>query len=61
MAKPSSRKRAASAPTPEGTYVNVDERRARGKALREAVPRVTHGGWKAQRVVPTRRVAEPVQ
>ncbi len=25
----------------------AEERRARGKALREAVPREAHGGWKA--------------
>ncbi len=49
MAKPSSRKRAASAPSLEGTYVSADERRAQGKALRDAVPRASHAGWKAKK------------
>jgi uncharacterized protein (DUF2252 family) len=31
---------------PEGSYLAADERRARGKALRDAVPRVSHAGWK---------------
>ena len=28
-------------------YLSADERRAAGKALRDATPRVAHGGWKA--------------
>ncbi|MGZ5903142.1 MAG: DUF2252 family protein, partial [Reyranella sp.] len=32
---------------PEPQYVPADERRAQGKALREAVPREAHGRWKA--------------
>ena len=27
-------------------YLSADERRAEGKALRDAVPRTSHGGWK---------------
>ena len=46
MAKSDAGKRAANEPRAESTYVNVEERRARGKALRDAVPRVTHAGWK---------------
>src|SRR5208283_3606886 len=29
-----------------GGYVSADERRAEGKALRDATPRAAHGGWK---------------
>ncbi len=29
-----------------GGYISADERRAEGKALRDATPRVAHGGWK---------------
>ena len=35
--------------TPAGSpagYVSADERRAAGKALRDATPRAAHGGWK---------------
>src|SRR5580658_9213477 len=35
---------ASSAPA---TYVSADERRAAGKALRDATPRAAHGGWKS--------------
>jgi uncharacterized protein (DUF2252 family) len=31
----------------DGAYLSADERRAAGKALRDAVPRQSHGGWKA--------------
>ena len=31
----------------EGDYLSADERRAAGKALRDGVPRASHGGWKA--------------
>ena len=30
-----------------GHYRSVDERRAEGRALRDSVPRESHGGWKA--------------
>ena len=29
-----------------GGCTSADERRAAGKALRDATPRATHGGWK---------------
>src|SRR5271165_616992 len=29
-----------------GRYISADERRAAGKALRDATPRAAHGGWK---------------
>src|SRR5271157_2558728 len=29
-----------------GGYISADERRAAGKALRDAAPRAAHGGWK---------------
>jgi hypothetical protein len=32
-----------------GGYISADERRAEGKALRDATPRVAHGGWKPPR------------
>jgi uncharacterized protein (DUF2252 family) len=31
----------------DGEYLSADERRAAGKALRDGVPRTSHGGWKA--------------
>ncbi|MFO1305368.1 MAG: DUF2252 domain-containing protein [Burkholderiales bacterium] len=34
----------------EGSYLSADERRARGKALRDAVPRVSQAGWKPPKV-----------
>jgi uncharacterized protein (DUF2252 family) len=49
MAKSESVKRAASAPRLQNSYISADERRAKGKALRDAVPRAAHAGWKAQR------------
>jgi hypothetical protein len=30
----------------DGQYLSADERRAEGKALRDGVPRASHGGWK---------------
>ncbi len=36
----------AAAPPAQADYVSPDERRAQGKALREAVPRTSHAGWK---------------
>ncbi len=33
------------ASSPAG-YISADERRVAGKALRDATPRVAHGGWK---------------
>ena len=41
--KPAPTNAAAGSP---GGYISADERRAEGKALRDATPRVAHGGWK---------------
>jgi uncharacterized protein (DUF2252 family) len=42
------RRRAADAAPKIGTpYLSAGERRAEGKALRDAVPRMSHAGWKA--------------
>ena len=49
MAKPEPRKRSTRAPRVEDAYVSADERRARGKTLRDAVPRASHAGWKAKK------------
>ena len=35
-------------------YLSADERRAEGKALRDAVPRTSHAGWKAPKAAATR-------
>src|SRR5271165_5654408 len=42
-AKPETTNAAAGSP---GGYVSADQRRAAGKALRDATPRAAHGGWK---------------
>src|SRR5574337_112127 len=49
MAKAVVRKAAEGDQHAASAYESVDERRAKGKALRDAVPRVSHGGWKAPR------------
>jgi uncharacterized protein (DUF2252 family) len=46
MAKREASQRAASAPRPESTYLSAGARRAKGKALRDIAPRVSHAGWK---------------
>ena len=46
-------RRVANAPS----YRSPDERRVKGKALRDAVPRVSHAGWKAARATKNRRNA----
>ena len=60
MAKREASKRAASAPRRESTYLSADERRAKGKALRDAAPRASHAGWKPpkDRRDPVRIVSE---
>ena len=45
MAKVSTQ--ASGAPRTQSTYLSPDQRRAKGKALRDAVPRVSQAGWKA--------------
>jgi uncharacterized protein (DUF2252 family) len=46
MAKIAKHKRAGRAPRTEASYLSAGERRAKGKALRDAVPRVSQAGWK---------------
>ncbi len=46
MAKRDAGKRAAIDPRGQSTYLSADERRAKGKALRDAAPRASHAGWK---------------
>ena len=38
---------ATDASVASAAYVSADERRAAGKALRDATPRAAHGGWKS--------------
>jgi uncharacterized protein (DUF2252 family) len=47
MVKTSARKQSGDAPEAENSYLSADERRAKGRALRETVPRASHSGWKA--------------
>ena len=47
MAKDSQRKRPSDAPQTETRYLSAGERRAKGKALRETVPRASQAGWNA--------------
>ena len=47
MAKTDGRKRASGAHQFETPYLSAGERRAKEKALRDTVPRVSHAGWKA--------------
>ncbi|MBK9520209.1 MAG: DUF2252 domain-containing protein [Rhodocyclaceae bacterium] len=46
MPKPDKPKGAGRAPRNESSYLSADERRARGKSLRDAAPRASHEGWK---------------
>jgi uncharacterized protein (DUF2252 family) len=50
------RKRANGVPQPESAYLSAGERRAKGKALRDAAPRKSHAGWK-----PTKDRRDPVE
>jgi hypothetical protein len=47
MARAAARTRRA--PRPGASYLSAEERRARGKALRDIVPRASHAGWQAPR------------
>ena len=49
MAKTHKVKRPSATPQSEATYVSAGERRARGKAMREVVPRMSQAGWKPPR------------
>ena len=46
MAKADKRKNASESPRTETPYATVEERRAKGSALRDTVPRLSHSGWK---------------
>jgi len=48
MTKDAQRNRPSSAPQAEAPYLSAGERRARGKALRDKVPRASQAGWKPQ-------------
>src|SRR5574340_1228693 len=52
----SKKKHAARAPRVDKAYVSLDERQAKGKALRDSVPRVSHAGWK-----PPERRRDPIE
>jgi uncharacterized protein (DUF2252 family) len=47
MAKTDKRKRASVTPPSATPYLSAGERRVKGAALRDAVPRGSHAGWKA--------------
>ena len=47
MRKTNAKHEPRDASTAAGAYMSADERRAAGKALRDATPRAAHGGWKA--------------
>ena len=49
MAKTIKHERANASPPTATPYASVEERRVKGKALRDKVPRVSHAGWKAQK------------
>jgi uncharacterized protein (DUF2252 family) len=46
MAKTDKLKEKGSATRPEAPYLTADERAAKGKALRDTVPRESHAGWR---------------
>ena len=46
MPKGDQRRSATRAPRIDSTYLSADERRAKGKALRDAAPRAAQAGWK---------------
>lgn len=45
MAEPNRSRRRSKIPPAEAPYLSADERRAKGKALRDAAPRVSQTGW----------------
>ncbi len=49
MARSARRKSAMSAPQRGTAYASPDERGAKGRALRDTVPRASHGGWKPRK------------
>src|SRR5512147_1017210 len=49
MAKPDTRKPVSGSPESAKGYASADERAAKGKALRDTVPRASHAGWKPRK------------
>jgi uncharacterized protein (DUF2252 family) len=49
MAKSEKKKRAKSAPQVQTPYLSAGERRDKGRALRDAVPRASHAEWKPRK------------
>jgi len=47
MIRANARTRTSGSPRSGNTYASADERRSKGRALRETVPRASHAGWKA--------------
>lgn len=56
MAKTVKRKGSKSASASGTPYLSVDERMAKGRALRDAAPRASHAGWK-----PSKKRRDPVE
>ena len=50
MTKVAQRTRPSDAPQTEAPYLSAGERRAKGKALRDKVPRASQAGWKPHKV-----------
>jgi len=50
MTKEAQRKRPSDAPQTEAPYLSAGERRAKGKTMRDKVPRASQAGWKPQKV-----------
>jgi len=49
MNKDTQRKGGSGAPSTQSPYLSAGERRAKGKALRDRVPRASQAGWKAKK------------
>jgi hypothetical protein len=49
MAKTHKGKHPSAAQPSEAPYLSAGERRAKGKALRDAMPRASHAGWKPKK------------
>ena len=47
MTRGSKQKRTIEAPLGRSQFLSADERAAKGRTLRDVVPRATHAGWKA--------------
>jgi len=49
MTKVAQRNRPSDALQTEAPYLSADERRAKGKAVRDKVPRASQAGWKSHK------------